>query len=289
MEFEYRDPSRFRGKAIIAIGLVAALAAGGLAFYAVYQARQDAQVAGTALVPVVVAAQPIGARKAIEAGDVALREVPADPTNDQGVFTDPAKVVGLMATVPILVGQPVYANMLVSAETGEGLAILDPGETVGPDSEAWRAVSLTVPDDRAVGGMIQAGDIVDVFVTTPVTVPVDMTAAGKYMSDKSTKVTYQNVKILERSTNYYVVRVSLQVAEEISHFQAAGSGSFSFALRPNEDTRFADATKLGETTNVLIKRYGLPIPEVYPGSGPVTVTATPSPTPVIEPGPSAAP
>ena len=45
---------------------------------------------------------------------------------------------------------------------GGGFAILEPNETVGPDSEAWRAVSLTIPDDRAVGGMLggQAGGAV---------------------------------------------------------------------------------------------------------------------------------
>ena len=85
-------------------------------------------------------------------------------------------MIGLMATVPILAGQPVYANMLATGTTANGIAILQPGETVGPDSEAWRAVSLTVPDDRAVGGLIQTGDIVDVFVTASVTVPDDLSA-----------------------------------------------------------------------------------------------------------------
>ena len=48
-------------------------------------------------------------------------------------------------------------NMLASAATGGQFSILEPGETVAPDSEAWRAVSMTVPDDRAVGGLLQPG------------------------------------------------------------------------------------------------------------------------------------
>ena len=124
-----------------------------------------------------------------------------------------------------------------------------------------------------------------------------MLAKGKYMSDMSTKITYQNVKILQRATTFYVLRVSLEVAEEISHLQAAGSGTFSLALRPVEDTRVADATSLGETTSNLIERYGLPIPEVYPGSGPIAARPAPTPTPtpapsgspVLEPGPSPLP
>ena len=67
-------------------------------------------------------------------------------------------------------------------------------------------------------------------------------------------------------------------------------------MRPPADVRFADASKLGETTNLIIQRYGLPIPENYPaGNGPIQTaapTATPS-APVVapsaSPGASAAP
>lgn len=285
MELEYTDPSRHRGKAFLVFGVVLAVVAGGAAFYVLNQAREQAGQAGLDLVPIVVARQPIPARKPIEAVDVELRQVPADPTNDLGVFTDPAKVIGLVPTVAILAGQPVYANFLASQSAGGQFSILEPGETVGPDSEAWRAVSVTVPDDRAVGGMIRAGDYVDVFVTAAITVPDDLAAMGQYTSEKSTKVTYQNVRILERATSFYVLRVTLAVAEEIDHMQATGTASFSFALRPTEDSRLVDVSRLGETTNRIIQRYGLPIPEVYPGSGPL-----PSPIPTrASPAPSASP
>lgn len=293
MEFDYQDNSRRRGKAIIALGLVAALVAGGFTFYLLTQARLEAQGAGTALVPVVVAKQAIPARKPISTEDVMVREVPADATNDEGTFTDPDKVIGLTPTVGILAGQPIYANMLGSNSSTNGLEILDPGESQAPDISAWRAVSLTVPDDRAVGGSIQAGDFVDVFVSISITVPPDLSSKGRYTSDKATKITYQNVKILQRAASYYVVRVSLEVAEEISHLQATGAGAFSLALRPVSDTRVVDASGLGETTNLLIQRYGLPIPQVYPGTGPLAPTSSgePSatPSPVLEPGPSAVP
>ena len=201
------------------------------------------------------------------------------------MFTDPDKVIGLVPTVAILAGQPVYANFLASQSVGGRFSILEPGATVGPDSEPWRAVSLTVPDDRAVGGLISAGDIVDVFVTAPVTVPETLAAAGRFTSDRSTKITYQNVPILECAARYYVLRVSLRVAEESSHLQAAGTASFSMALRPTEDTRIVDASRLGETTSLIIERYGLPIPEVYPGKGPLL---SPIASPSV-PSPSASP
>ena len=66
------------------------------------------------------------------------------------------------------------------------------------------------------------------------------------------------------------------------------TATFSLALRPDEDVRIADASRLGATTNMLIRRYGLPIPEVFPpGNGPIP-TAQPAarPTPVPSPAPS---
>ena len=207
MEFEYQDPGRGRGKALIVIGVILALATGVGAFILVYQAQQQASQAGLSTVPVVVARLQIPARKTIEPADVEVRNVPADATNEQGVFTDPAKVIGLVPAVTILAGQPVYANLLAAESAGGQFTILQPGETVAPDSEAWRAVSVTVPDDRAVGGMIRPGDVVDMFLTAPITVPPDLAAQGRYTSDKATKITYQNIVILQRAASFYVLRV----------------------------------------------------------------------------------
>ena len=140
-----------------------------------------------------------------------------------------------------------------------------------------------MPDDRAVGGLVRAGDTVDVFVTLSVLVPQSLIEAGKFYTDKSTKITYQNLTVLAKSTSFYVVKVPENLAEEISHLQASGAASFSFALRPPADTRIVDATRLGETTSIIIQRYGLPIPVVYPsGSGGVVLpgsTLPPSPSP----------
>ena len=62
-------------------------------------------------------------------------------------------------------------------------------------------------------------------------------------------------------------------------------------LRPEQDIRYADASKLGATTNIFIERYGLPVPEVFPpGEGPIpTPEPTPTPTTLPEPTESASP
>lgn len=288
MELEYTDTRR-RAKVIIAIGLILAIAAGGAAFFLINQAQQQAGQDSLQKVSIVVAKRQIAARKTLEADDVERRDVPVDATNAEGVFSKEADVIGLIAGITILSGQPIYANLLASSVQGGQFSILEPGATVGPSSPAWRAVSVTVPDDRAIGGQVQPGDTVDVFVTAPVSIPVDLAAAGRYTADKSTKIVYQNLVVLSKATTFYILRVPVAMAEEINHLQATGSAAFSFALRPAQDTRLVDVTSLGETTNLIIQRYGLPIPEVYPrGNGPLP---TPKPSPSLAPGasPSSAP
>jgi Flp pilus assembly protein CpaB len=287
MEMEYKDPSK-RGKFIVVLGIVLALAAGGAAFFLINQAQQQAGQSGLQKVSVVVAVRPIAARKPVEADDVALREIPLDPTNSAAIaITKLDDVLNHVLAVSVLQDQMLTTNMLASTSTGGQFSILEPGETVAPDSEAWRAVSITVADDKAVGGMIQAGMTVDIIATATVNVPQDLLDSGKYYTDKSTKIMYQNMIILAKGAGFYILRATMPVAEEIAHMQAAGNMTFSMVLRPEQDIRQVDATTLGETTNRIIAKYGLPVPEVYPpGNGPLP---TPLPTPSITPIPSVPP
>jgi Flp pilus assembly protein CpaB len=295
VEMEYKDPSR-RGRWIVVIGVALAIVAGGAAFFLINQAQQEAGQAGLQKVAVVVAAQTIPARKIIEATDVTVREIPIDQTNEQGIASTPDKVIGRVPAVAILQGQMVLTNLLASSTEGGQFTVLGPEESVGPDSPEWRAVSMTVPDDRAVGGLLTPNQTVDVFVTAAVNVLTDsQNGIGKegYYTDKSTKLSYQDMLILAKSGTYYILKAPLDVAEEISHLQASGAASFSLALRPDTDTRLVDASALGTTTNRVIIRYGLPIPVAFPPvSGPVPVakpTPTPTPNPSAAPGASASP
>ena len=295
MEMEYKDPSR-RGRWIVVIGVALAIVAGGAAFFLINQAQQEAGQAGLQKVAVVVAAQTIPARKIIEPTDVTVREIPIDQTNEQGIASTPDKVIGRVPAVAILQGQMVLTNLLASSTEGGQFTVLGPEESVGPDSPEWRAVSMTVPDDRAVGGLLTPNQTVDVFVTASVNVLTNsQDGIGKdgYYTDKSTKLSYQDMLILAKSGTYYILKAPLDVAEEISHLQASGAASFSLALRPDIDTRLVDASALGTTTNRVIIRYGLPIPVAFPPvSGPVPVakpTLTPAPSASAAPGASASP
>jgi Flp pilus assembly protein CpaB len=288
MEMEYQDTGR-RGKVIIVLGIVLALVAGGAAFFLISQAQQTAGQQGLPKVPVVVAIQPIAARKPIEATDVEVREVPIDPTNAEGIVSTVDKVIGRVPAVTILQGQLVTTNLLASTASGGQFSILGPADTISPDSEAWRAISVTVPDDRAVGGLLQPNQTVDVFVTATALVPQSLQDLGRYYTDKTTKITYQDMPILAKSGSFYILKATLPIAEEIVHLQASGTANFSLAVRPDDDIRIVDATGLGATTNMLIRRYGLPVPEVFPpGTGPIP-TAQPTAKPTVAPSTSPSP
>jgi len=287
MEMEYKDPSK-RGRWIVLTGVVLAVVAGGAAFFLINNAQQQAGQSGLKTTTGVVAALAIPARKPIEATDLVVRtDIPLDGTNAEGVVTDPAQLVGRVLAVDAKVGQLVTTNLLASSTAGAQFSILKPEETVAPDSEAWRAVSLSVPDDRAVGGLLGPGMLVDVFMTASVNVPQSVLDEGTYYTDQSTKISWQDMEILSRQGTFYIVKATLPVSEEISHLQAAGNAQFSMVLRPDADTRILDVSALGATTNRIIERYGLPVPETYPkGNGPI---ASAPPIPAITPAPSPAP
>ena len=294
MDMEFRDDRR-RGRIIIALGLILAIVAGGAAFYLVNQANQQAGQQELRKVSVVVAAREIPSRQAIVAEDVQVREVPVDQTNANGIVTDPATVIGRIPAVTIFQGQLVTQNLLASTQAGDEFSILGPEESIGPDSQAWRAISITVPDELAVGGVLKAGETVDIFVTAVVTVPQSIALTGKYTTDRSTKIVYQDVLILARKAQFYILKAPIGMAEELAHLQAVGTATMSMALRPDVDQRPVNAAALGETTNRIIQKYGLPIPENYPaGNGPIATlpplpaaTPFPSPTPPSNPASSA--
>jgi Flp pilus assembly protein CpaB len=131
---EYRDPSK-RGRWIVVIGVVLALAAGGAAFFLINQAQQQAGQGALQTTDVVVATRPIAARKPVETDDVAIRKIPIDDTNAPTIaYTKVEDVVGRVLSVTVLQGQMLTTNMVASTTSGGQFSILEPGETAAPDS-----------------------------------------------------------------------------------------------------------------------------------------------------------
>ena len=254
--------SRRRAKLIIAAGVVLALVAGFTVFALLQRGGTNPAEQGTPMRDVVIAVQDITQRQPIEAAHVAVRSVPADDTNVHALV-NPADVIGRVSHVPIPAGQVITSNLLASTATN-GFEV-GGGEEPDPNGPHLRAVSVMVPADRAAGGTIDAGQRVDLIVTLPIenvaeTAETEATgdAATTALAGPSTKTTLQNVTVLSRESDIYILNADIAMAEEIAETQAAG-GQFTLVLRPDGDDRTAETG--GSTLDDLIERYNFPIPE----------------------------
>jgi Flp pilus assembly protein CpaB len=261
VELEYSDKNSKRSKLYIAVGIFIALVVGGLVFVAL-QASGLTQRDETVMREVVVAVRDIPSRKPIEEGDLGMATVAADATNDTA-FTRIDEVLGRVSGVSILTGQMVTQNMLASSTEGQSYSILEPGQAFDPGGPDLRAVSVSVPDERAVAGTLVPGQLVDLIVTMAINPELGQTAqqaeetTARYLPGPSTKATLQSLTILARNGGLYILRTDLATAEKITELTAAG-GQFTFVLRPDVDDRTAETD--GSTIDRLIEEYGFPVP-----------------------------
>ena len=275
MEFEYSDKNSRRSKVYIAVGVVVALLVAATVYIAL-QASGLTDQSEVEMRQVVVAAVEIPGRKPIAEADVAMRSVPVDPVNETA-FATIDEVLGRVVSVPVSPGQLLTPNLLASTEAGATFSILRPGEEFDPSMPDLRAVSMTVPDDRAVGGTLQPGQPVDLIATMTVNPlegeagqqeppadgepdePADPDSGeAQRIAGPSTKTTLQQLDILVRNGALYILRTDLATAEKITELQAAGA-QFTFVLRADEDDRTAETE--GSTLDRLLEEFEFPVPE----------------------------
>ena len=272
MELEYSDKNSRRSKVYIAVGVIVALLVAATVYIAL-QASGLTDQGEVEMRQVVVAAAEIPGRKTIEEADVVMRNVPVDPINETA-FTSIDEVLGRVVSVPVGTGQLLTPNLLASTEAGATFSILRPGEEFDPSMPDLRAVSMTVPDDRAVGGTLQPGQPVDLIATLnvqPATeegqpsepAPSEAPApppdgTGSRVPGPSTKTTLQQLDILVRNGTLYILRTDLATAEKITELQAAGA-QFTLVLRAAEDERSAETE--GSTLDRLLEEFEFPVPE----------------------------
>jgi Flp pilus assembly protein CpaB len=269
VEFEYSDRHRRRSKIYIAVGLIAAIGVAAIVYVALQSTALLAEP--VEMRTVVVATQEIASRKPIEEADVTTRTVAADPTNETA-YTLIEDVLGRVSSVPIASGQLITRNMLASTTSGQSYAILDAGEVYDPTGPDLRAISISVPDDRAVAGTLVPGQWVDLLVTLAINPEIGVVAdpaagggsgseseeATAFIAGPSTKVTLQMLTVLARNGSIYILRTDLPTAEKVAELAAAG-GQFTLVLRPDEDDR--TAVTGGSTLDMLLDEYDFPIPE----------------------------
>jgi Flp pilus assembly protein CpaB len=265
VELEYTDKNAKRSKLYIAAGILIALIVGAAVFFALQASNLVGSAGPAQMRSVVVAVRDIPGRKPIEEGDVAMRQVPTDATNETA-FSRIDEVLGRVSGVSISTGQLVSRNLLASTTEGQSFSILDPGTKFDPSGPAMRAVSVSVADDHAVAGTLQAGQRVDLIATMPINPQIGQTpgeaapSPAAYLPGPSTKVTLQGVTILSRNGIIYILRADLATAEKVTEITAAG-GTFTMVLRPDEDER--TATTDGSTLDSLIKEFGFPVPRPF--------------------------
>jgi Flp pilus assembly protein CpaB len=280
VELEYSDRNSRRSKVYIAVGIIVALLVAVTVFIAL-QASGLTTEEDLEMRQVVVAAVEIPGRKAIEETDVVMRNVPVDPISDSA-FVSLDQALGRIVAVPVTAGQLITPNLLASTDEGATFSILPPGEEFSASMPDLRAVSMTVPDDRAVGGTLQPGQPVDLIATVGVTPTEDQAdpppggedgeepepdETPRPVAGPSTKTTFQQMDILVRNGSLYILRTDLATAEKITELQAAGA-QFTFVLRADEDERTAETE--GSTLDRLLEEFGFPAPEEaeLPGGDP---------------------
>ncbi len=262
MELEYSDKNSRRSKVYIGVGIIMALLVAATVFLALRASGLTAENAAVEMRDVVVATREIPSRKAIEEGDVSVRSIPADPSNETA-FGSLDEVLGRVVGVPVATGQLMTQNLLASTTEGQTFSILEPGQDFDPNGPDLRAISVTVADANAVAGTLVAGQRVDLIVTMAINPEIGQTPeevaeqASEFIPGPSTKVTMQSMTILARNGAIYILRADVVTAEKIAELTAAG-GVFTLVLRPEEDDRQAETD--GSTIDSLIDEFDFPVP-----------------------------
>ena len=298
MEMEFKDTGRRRRMVLLVVGAVLAAAAGFAAFTMAGNGGDDAAVLTE---PVLVAARDIPARQQVGPDDVVVRDVPIDEALAQS-YKEAAMVVGRLTAVPVYADQQITPNLFATSAADADYSILQADEEVTLTSPYWRAVSVRIPADRAVGGTLTTGQRVDLISTITFEIfgvddegnyqQIDTATIEGIKGGPSTKLSFQDLEILKAdpAEELYVLKVDLHQAEQIAHIIQEGPDSLALALRPDTDTRIANSLEYGETTDSLIMQYMFRVPRLADLSELLGIPITPTaPTPSASPDPAATP
>jgi len=150
----------------IVTGVVLALLAGALAFYAIMRASltpTKPPVPETPKVKVVVASRAIAIRELLQVGDVETRSAPADVV-PENVVGSVEEAVGRMVAIPLAPGEMILASQLISPTIkGEALALTMEKSKV--------AMAFPASDLMTRNNLVKPGDRVDLLFSIEVSVP----------------------------------------------------------------------------------------------------------------------
>ncbi|HKY52575.1 MAG TPA: Flp pilus assembly protein CpaB [Candidatus Limnocylindria bacterium] len=255
-----QDGSRRRARLILIVGVALALVAGVGTFVYASGAKSDQPVA-VPTVAVLVAAREIPAKTTLTAADVKLQEYNVD-AKPAAAMTSPEEALGKITVQTISVGEPILPTKFSDPKL-PGFVVM-PANLIGPDgaplpnSPNFRAMSITVPDQNAVGGTLVPGDLVDMVYTLqfdPATKVERPTP--QQVVDFSAKIILERLPILARLASTYTVRLDTLTAERVAYLQASG-GQIQLLLRAPKDERASGS--IGATFRDVQGALGFKIP-----------------------------
>ena len=260
------DRTKRRARFILILGVVIALIAGIGAFTVLSSAPSGAPAAPPPTTPVVVAARELPVRTALAAADVIVREYKQD-TVPLTSFRTVEEVLGKVLVTPVAAGEPLLPTKL-SAAGAAPFTVFPPGLSVSPtqplppNTPNYRAISISVPDAQAVGGVLQVGDLVDILYTLSFDPAKYLRppANPDRIADFTSKVVLQSVPILARQAAVYTIRTDVETAERIAFLQASAA-TLQMLLRGAGDQRTPVTT--GATFQTVFDQFKPKIPERF--------------------------
>jgi Flp pilus assembly protein CpaB len=286
---------RRRARLFLILGVLLSLGAGATTFFVTQNSQTASAPPPPPTVDILVAAREIPARTQLQAADVKVAKMnvdaaPPDPalrTLTAAYVKDPKEALsGKILIQPLSIGEPVFPAKFAAAE--RAFTVFPPGEAVAPGAPSYRIMTIAVPDSNAVGGILVAGDSVDIMYVfqfdpcsklqigtsgvqgcpTPggATTPGATTgttggtpvASTKYTQDSVAKIILGPMQILARQASTYTIRVDAALAERLAYIQSAG-GILQFLLRAPGDDRAAGTT--GATFGSVYTQFKFPLPE----------------------------
>lgn len=254
-----RRRARLVARGLLVAGVSLAVAS-AVVVYLLARSAQTA-VPTVATTGVLVAARDIAPRTTIGAGDVKVAQLTVESV-PAGALRDPSEAVGRIATIAIARNEAVLPSKFVPPEGTSALSVFPVGEQPSGSAPDWRAMSLSVPEQNAVGGALLAGDVVDLIVSFSFsTERLAPGAVGGEVADFAARIVAERVPILARSASSYVVRIEAQQAERLAALQAAGATVHLILRGPGDtrDTRARGSITSAET-GIIVRAIPTPTP-----------------------------
>jgi Flp pilus assembly protein CpaB len=245
------------------MGIALALVAGVGTFVYASGAKTDQPVA-VPTTQVLVAAREIPAKTTLTAADLKLQEFNLD-AKPLAAMSEASQALGKITVQSISTGEPILPSKFSDPKNPTFVVI--PASFIGPDgapqpnSPNFRAMSITVPDPQAVGGVVVAGDSVDMLFTLQFDpAKVLQRTNPNQTPDFSTKIILERVPILAKLAAVYTIRVDALTAERIAYLQSSG-GQLTFLLRAPKDERASGST--GTTFEGVFRAFHFVVPEKF--------------------------